>query len=216
LIAKTPPRTPEIGVPGRVTGDPLRVLVVSDSPLIAAGLARMVASDPDRAVLVRSGADDRTGVDVVVLGFVGQPGELRELHQAAAVERPMVAVLPPGRPDLHQAATALDLAQVLEYDVPTALLLKTVELAAAGHIRPPAREGADLTERELEILALVGAARSNAEIGRELFLSLNTVKSYIRTAYRKIGVTTRSQAVLWVLDHDLGSPDPSLDAEESE
>jgi len=54
----------------------------------------------------------------------------------------------------------------------------------------------------------VGGGLSNAEIGRELFLSLNTVKSYIRSAYRKIGVRTRSQAVLWVLDHDLRGPVP--------
>jgi len=203
-------RTCEIGVPGRVTGNPLRVLVVSDSPLIAAGLARMIASDPARAVLVRSGAPGpHTGVDVVVLGFVGRPGDLREIHEVAAVERAVVAVLPPGRPDLRQAATALDLQQVVEYDVPTAVLLTTVELAAAGTTRTSVWQGDEgLTEREVEILTRVGGGLSNAEIGRELFLSLNTVKSYIRSAYRKIGVRTRSQAVLWVLDHDLRGPVP--------
>ena len=34
-----------------------------------------------------------------------------------------------------------------------------------------------------------------------MFLSINTIKSYIRSAYRKIGVTNRTQAVLWGVDH---------------
>jgi DNA-binding NarL/FixJ family response regulator len=192
--------------------------VVSDNPLIAAGLARMVASDPARVVLVQSCADGpHAGVDVVVLGFVGRAGELPDFPQAAAVERPVVAVLPPGRPDLLQAAAALNLQQVVEYDVPTAVLLTTVELAAAGKTRRPEWQGDEgLTEREVEILTRVGAGLSNAEIGRELFLSLNTVKSYIRSAYRKIGVGTRSQAVLWVFDHDLHGPVAPREVQDSE
>ena len=42
---------------------------------------------------------------------------------------------------------------------------------------------------------------SNQEIADRSFLSINSVKSYIRTGYRKIGVTSRSQAVLWGVQH---------------
>ncbi|WP_134767637.1 LuxR C-terminal-related transcriptional regulator [Nocardioides sp. 1609] len=55
----------------------------------------------------------------------------------------------------------------------------------------------DLTLRELDVIRLVTNGRSNQEIGAELYLGINTIKTYIRTAYRKIGVTTRVQAVLW-------------------
>jgi DNA-binding NarL/FixJ family response regulator len=58
-----------------------------------------------------------------------------------------------------------------------------------------------LTPREEDVLALVVAGRSNAEIAELLFLSPNTVKSFIRTAYAKIGATTRSQAVAWGIQH---------------
>ena len=58
-----------------------------------------------------------------------------------------------------------------------------------------------LTERELDILELIGTGAGNQEIADALFLSVNTVKSYVRTAYRKLCVTTRPQAVLWVLTH---------------
>jgi DNA-binding CsgD family transcriptional regulator len=41
------------------------------------------------------------------------------------------------------------------------------------------------------------------EIAERCFLSVNSVKTYIRSAYRKIGVNNRSQAVLWFVQHGL-------------
>ena len=54
-----------------------------------------------------------------------------------------------------------------------------------------------LTPREAEIIALIAHGLSNEEIAERAFLSINSVKTYIRTAYRKMKVTSRSQAVLW-------------------
>jgi DNA-binding NarL/FixJ family response regulator len=58
-----------------------------------------------------------------------------------------------------------------------------------------------LSVREAEILRLITQGLSNQEIAEKAYLSINTVKSYIRTAYRKMGVSSRSQAVLWGIDH---------------
>ena len=58
-----------------------------------------------------------------------------------------------------------------------------------------------LTERESEILALITQAHSNADIARLTCLSINSIKTYIRGLYRKIGVQTRPQAVLWGIEH---------------
>ena len=58
-----------------------------------------------------------------------------------------------------------------------------------------------LTDREAEILALITQGRSNAEIAALTYLSPNTIKSYIRTLYRKIGVESRTRAVLWGVDN---------------
>jgi DNA-binding CsgD family transcriptional regulator len=58
-----------------------------------------------------------------------------------------------------------------------------------------------LTDRESEILALITQGHSNAEVATLTYLSPNTVKSYIRTIYRKIGVSSRTQAVLWGVRH---------------
>lgn len=61
-----------------------------------------------------------------------------------------------------------------------------------------------LSPREHEILDLIARGRSNYEITQQLYLSINTVKTYIRSTYTKIGVTTRVQAVLWALGHGFG------------
>jgi LuxR family transcriptional regulator, maltose regulon positive regulatory protein len=56
-------------------------------------------------------------------------------------------------------------------------------------------EGAPLTERELAVLRLLPTRLSNREIGRELYVSINTVRSHIQAIYRKFGVATRDEAV---------------------
>lgn len=58
-----------------------------------------------------------------------------------------------------------------------------------------------LSTREREVLLLVASGCSNQEIAHALFVSVNTVKTYLRTTYRKLGVTRRSQAVLWAVAH---------------
>ncbi len=56
---------------------------------------------------------------------------------------------------------------------------------------------AGLTAREAEVLSLITMGLSNQEIAERTLLSLNSIKSYIRSAYRKIGVQRRTQAVIW-------------------
>ncbi len=60
-----------------------------------------------------------------------------------------------------------------------------------------------LSQREAQTLALIGQGWLNSEIAEELHLSPNTVKTYIRGAYRKIGATNRTQAASWAITHGL-------------
>ena len=53
-----------------------------------------------------------------------------------------------------------------------------------------------LTDRERDILYYLPTHLRSAEIGAELFLSVNTVKSHMRAIYRKLGVATRAEAVV--------------------
>jgi two-component system, NarL family, response regulator LiaR len=64
-----------------------------------------------------------------------------------------------------------------------------------------------LTPRESEMLTFITRGLTNDEIVRRSHLSINTVKSYIRSAYRKIGVSSRPQAVAWGYRHGFQSMD---------
>jgi len=68
---------------------------------------------------------------------------------------------------------------------------------------PQAPAGSRLTPRELEILTLITQGLTNGEIGEELGLSINSIKTYIRQAYRKIDVERRTQAVAWGMANGL-------------
>jgi len=71
--------------------------------------------------------------------------------------------------------------------------------AVVGGDWPGREEG--LTAREAEVLALITQGMSNVDIATRTSLSINSIKSYIRSCYRKIGVSSRSQAVLWGATH---------------
>lgn len=82
----------------------------------------------------------------------------------------------------------------------------------------PEVEGFALTPREAEVVGLIASGMSNHDIADTTGLSINSVKSYIRGAYRKMQVTTRSQAVLWALQHGCigASTAPALPAATTE
>lgn len=65
-----------------------------------------------------------------------------------------------------------------------------------------------LTQREADMIAMITQGLSNQEIASTAYLSINSVKSYIRQAYRKIDVDSRSKAVLWGIEHGF-RPDAS-------
>jgi DNA-binding CsgD family transcriptional regulator len=62
---------------------------------------------------------------------------------------------------------------------------------------------AGLTEREVEVLALISAGLSNREIGRRLFITENTAANHVRSILAKTGVDNRTQAARYATDHGL-------------
>ncbi len=65
------------------------------------------------------------------------------------------------------------------------------------------RRGDGLSVREQEVLALIALGKTNGEIGRELFLSIDTVKTYVRRLYAKLGVNSRARAALCAATYDV-------------
>jgi DNA-binding NarL/FixJ family response regulator len=122
-------------------------------------------------------------------------------------------------PAHSRASLSVGASAYLSKRLPAAELVQAVEAVHAGEVLvspdrgrgeviagdwPGREEG--LTARESEVLALITQGMTNAEIVERTGLSINSIKSYIRSCYRKIEVTSRSRAVLWGLSHGF-SPD---------
>ena len=68
---------------------------------------------------------------------------------------------------------------------------------------PVPRTAAQPSERELEVLLLVAAGKTNKVIGRELFVSEKTVDRHVSNIFDKLGVPTRAAATAWAYQHGL-------------
>ncbi|GHJ41905.1 hypothetical protein Sm713_75140 [Streptomyces sp. TS71-3] len=75
--------------------------------------------------------------------------------------------------------------------------------AIAARLVSRMRSPVDLTPREIEVLRLVGAGRTNAEIGRELLVSEATVKTHLLRTFGKLGVSDRTAAVTVALQRGI-------------
>ncbi len=87
----------------------------------------------------------------------------------------------------------------------------TDPIGRAEHDRTTAAREAGLTDRELEILRSVGEGRSNREIGKQLWLAEQTVKFHLTNIYRKLGVSSRTEALHWAYGN--GVLDAGVDAD---
>jgi len=81
--------------------------------------------------------------------------------------------------------------------VPEPAVLEVLMTAIRAEVEDPGREVRDvpLSRREMEVLEAVAGDTSRAEAGRDLHLSVNTIKTHLRTAYRKLGATSRKEAL---------------------
>jgi LuxR family maltose regulon positive regulatory protein len=123
-----------------------------------------------------------------------------------------------GRGDLAGARALVEQARELieEFTDPGMLpaLLEQAEQTLASAQRRRVGVAEPLTERELAVLRLLPTRLSNREIGRELYVSVNTVRSHVQAVYRKLDVATRADAVAHARElgllPEVDGPDRSL------
>jgi len=136
--------------------------------------------------------EDSPDTQIVVLTMQDDPAFAREALQAGATGYV-----------LKEAAND-ELAQAIRMAVEGRTYLHP-ELGAklAAEPPPPAGPPDDLTEREVEILRLIALGYTNAEIGKQLYLSVRTVESHRAHIQQKVRLTTRAELVRYALDHGL-------------
>ncbi|MCD6030708.1 MAG: DNA-binding response regulator [Thermomicrobiales bacterium] len=195
----------------------IRLLLADDHPVVRAGLKALLATEPDFDVVVEAGTAQEAvreagahEVELVLmdLQFGGdmQGVEATRLIRAL-LDPPYVLILTNYGTDADiLGAIEAGASGYLLKDTPPAEIVAAVRAAAAGQsalapavatrlmhrVAAPSRQ---LSQREAEVLALVGEGKSNGEIGRELFLSEATVKSHLVHIFGKLGVSSRTAAV---------------------
>jgi len=119
------------------------------------------------------------------------------MHRARALL--LLASVRHARGDLLDARALVEQArELIEGFADAGMLPALLEQADRALESPPRRRvelTAPLTERELAVLRLLATPLSNLEIGRELYVSVNTVRTHAKAVHRKLGAATRGEAV---------------------
>ena len=204
----------------------IRLAIVNDYEVVVHGLASMLRSYSDRIEVVEgdAGAHPESRVDIALFDTFAQSfrdcERIARLVSDPRVGKVVVYTWSADDPAVGQTRVpgiaayiskrlaAADLVSALErvHDGDPVRLHDSGRGPLVGGDWPGREEG--LTARESEVLSLITQGYSNNDIVETTMLSINSIKSYIRSAYRKIGVTSRSRAILWGIDHGF-QPDRS-------
>jgi two-component system, NarL family, response regulator NreC len=206
----------------------LRILLADDHAVVRHGLKLLIDSQPDMTVIAEADDGDaavesalRLRPDVIVMD-ISMPGtnglvatrRLKQLQPAAAI----VTLTRHGDDAyLQELLRAGVSGYVLKQSAPTQLL-QAIRAAAAGgqyldsaltarvaagflgrHKRRDAPSGAVVSERECDVLKLIGAGYSNKEIAARLSLSVKTVEAHKANAMRKLELTGRIDIVKYAI-----------------
>jgi DNA-binding NarL/FixJ family response regulator len=120
----------------------------------------------------------------------------------------MVACLRAGAAGcLSRQATVADLAQAIiaagrgEIVLPPEWATKALVALARGEVGQERPSLHTLTDREEDVLRLLAQGKTNKDIAQTLFLSVRTIEAHLRNIYGKLAVASRTEAVLWAVQH---------------
>ncbi len=197
------------------------IAVVNDYEVVVKGVAAMLQTYRHLVQIVELDAQApvATPVDIALYDtFAQTQGDASETHDILKNPHVSKVVVYTWNFDVERARAVVRMgASGCLSKALTAKALATALVDVHGGrtvISPAPNRGADLvgdwpgrpeglSAREAEVLALITQGLSNQEIADRTRLSANSIKSYIRAAYRKIGVTNRAKAILWGVEHDL-------------
>ncbi|NHC24567.1 response regulator transcription factor [Nocardioides sp. IC4_145] len=198
---------------------PVRIAIVNDYELVVAGMAALLQPYADRVEVVE--LDSRTpvvsDVDVVLYDSYGQvQGDRIDIDELLRGSDARFVIFSWNvQPDLVRRSLENGAAAYFSKAVSAEDLVGLIERVHRGETVTPEETTAEdagefgrwpgeelgLSQRESEVLALITQGLSNQEISERAYIGVNTVKTYIRTLYRKIEVNRRAQAVAFGIEH---------------
>jgi len=196
----------------------IRILLVDDHPIVRAGLASIVNSQPDMEIVAQTDsgreaielyATQQPDVTLMDLKLPGASGveTIRALRQRFGAIKVLVLTTYEGDEDIYQALLAGASAYIIK-GMPHELLLQGIRHVYQGNVFLPAeisravgRRSDDdaLSARERQVLRLMASGNSNREIAVELGITEGTVKCHVGVILSRLGVKDRTQAVLIAL-----------------
>lgn len=206
---------------------PVRVLLVDDHPSVLDGVGNALGGAPGLQVVARARSADeaaavlgRDAVDVVVcdIQMGGEAEGLRLLERFGRRGRPRFLMLSAfDYPTLFRAAHERGAAGYVLKTAELDVVVDAVRQVSIGRTVFPgavmrAVRGAPRrpSDREIELLVLIAAGRSNDEVAEALVLSLKTVESHLRRLFNRYGVMNRTELAVLALRE--GWVDPGLPA----
>ncbi len=221
------------GYDRRMSGATIRVVLVDDQPLIRAGLRVLVADHPDLEIVGEAGTGEeavalvravRPDVVLMDLRMPGMDGVEATRVLARGPDRARVLVLTTFDDDEHvHAALRAGASGFLVKDMALEDILAAIRVVAAGDalIAPsvtrrlierfaagpepprPRRALPGVTDREREVLTLVGRGLSNPEIATDLTISVATAKAHVSRLLTKLNARDRVHLVIIAHEADL-------------
>jgi two-component system NarL family response regulator len=197
-----------------VETDKIRVLIAADHVTVLEGLAAIIGRQPDMMVVAEA-ADGQEAVDLwtehhpdVTLLDLRMPtldgvGVIENIRKQDASARVIVLTTYDNDTEILRAIKAGTKAYLLK-DARREELLDCIRRVNRGETCIPASlaeklaaglSSESLTGRELNVLELLAQGKSNKEIGVNLYISETTVKSHLRSIFRKLNVLSRTEAI---------------------
>lgn len=192
----------------------INVMIVDDHPLVRVGMATVVNQQTDMRIAAEADGGPRAlelyrelRPEVVLMDLRLRGDSGTQLTSAIRAEFPDARVLVisnyDGDEDIHQALAAGAMGYLFKSVVEDELVDAIREIAAGRRYLPQGvaarlsenEPSARLTRRELELLELLGKGLRNREMGQVLGVSEDTVKTHLKSLFRKLHVSDRAEAV---------------------
>ena len=216
-------------VTAEVESAPLRVLIVEDDPIMCLGLKQLLSSQPQKSVVgtaedgvrgVKAALSLKPDLVLIDMGMPHLDGiaatqeikaalpEVRVLMLTShTADTEIIAALSSGADgycvkgiDFNKLLTAIATVQEGATYLDMQIAQKIINYLPTNPLKKANKNTAEqLSKRELEVLELIVEGYSNPEIGKQLNLSTNTVKTYVRSIMNKLMVSDRVQAAVAAL-----------------